>query len=195
MQLIHLKDVNFYEKIIITIKLYYLIRIKKVKPGRKELEFFLDDLGIDVKTYDHGTIVSKEEEEVPKKNPIIGVQTKNLFLKDRKGHYFLIAVEDNAHIDLKTIHNKIGASGRVSFGSNKKLKELLGLTPEDVCIFSALNDMENQVKIVIDKPLIENDFINDYPMSNEATMTIVNKDLLRFVQATGHDPLIVRVSK
>ena len=165
-----------------------------MKAGRNELKAFLDDLGIAVKIHDHEAVFSVGEAEHLKQT-IQGAHTKNLFLKDKKSNYFLVTVEDNAIIDLKTIHGKIGASGRVSFGSAEKLDEFLGLYPGAVSIFGALNDRQGQVQIVIDEPLTNFSHINGHPMSNDATMTIAKDDLIRFVKATGHEPLIVKVSE
>ena len=53
--------------------------------------------------------------------------TKNLFLKDKKDNYFLVTVEEEAEVDLKRIHQMIGAAGRVSFGKPEALMELLGV--------------------------------------------------------------------
>ncbi|UXN06879.1 MULTISPECIES: prolyl-tRNA synthetase associated domain-containing protein [unclassified Bartonella] len=165
-----------------------------MKAGRKELQAFLNDLGIRVKTYDHETVFSVGEAEHLKET-ISGAHSKNLFLKDKKSNYFLITVEDNAIIDLKSIHHKIGASGRVSFGSPEKLDEFLGLYPGAVSIFGAINDKNQQVKIIIDEPLFNQPLINGHPMSNDATMSIGNDDLARFIKATGHELHIIKVSE
>ncbi|UXM96410.1 prolyl-tRNA synthetase associated domain-containing protein [Bartonella sp. HY329] len=145
-------------------------------------------------TYDHEAVFSVGEAE-HLKDTIKGAHTKNLFLKDKKNNYFLITVEDNALIDLKSIHHKIGASGRVSFGSPEKLDEFLGLYPGAVSIFGAINDKNGQVKIIIDEPLFTQPLINGHPMSNDATMTISNQDLKRFIEATDHTLHVIKVSE
>lgn len=145
-------------------------------------------------TYDHETVFSVGEAE-HLKDTIKGAHTKNLFLKDKKSNYFLVTVEDNALIDLKSIHHKIGALGRVSFGSPEKLNEFLGLYPGSVSIFGAINDKNGQVKIIIDEPLFNQPLINGHPMSNDATMTISNHDLERFIEATNHKLHVIKVSE
>ena len=92
---------------------------------RDELVAFLDSLGIAVKTRDHPPVFTVEESKALR-DEIPGGHTKNLFLKDKKGRHFLLTVEEDAVIDLKTVHAKIGASGRVSFGKPEQLMEYLG---------------------------------------------------------------------
>lgn len=125
---------------------------------------------------------------------IAGGHTKNLFLKDKKENYFLLTVEEDAEIDLKQIHHVIGASGRVSFGKPDKLLDYLGVTPGSVTAFGLINDIQGAVKIIFDETLMRHDIINAHPLTNEATTSIARNDLLRFVAASGHEALILKLS-
>ena len=51
-----------------------------------------------------------------------------------------------------------------------------------------------QVKVVLDQALMDHEVINGHPLTNEATTAIAAADLVRFVEATGHDPAILKVS-
>ena len=152
-----------------------------------------DSLGIHTRTVDHPPVFTVAESQ-SLREAIPGGHTKNLFLKDKKGACFLVTLEENAIVDLKTIHTLIGASGRVSFGKPEQLMELLGVTPGSVTVFAAINDTDHQVTIVLDKPLLEHSVINGHPLINDATTSIARDDLLRFLEHTGHTPLIVQVS-
>lgn len=123
-----------------------------------------------------------------------GAHTKNLFVKDKKGKIFLLTVGDNAVVDLKQVHHRIGASGRVSFCKAELLKELLGVIPGSVTVLGVVNDHDHQVQVVLDEVLMQNDIINAHPLTNEATTSISREDLLVFLRATGHEPLIVKLS-
>ena len=159
----------------------------------EELLSLLDELGIRHETHHHEPVFTVEESEhVTAMIP--GGHTKNLFLKDKKGACFLVTLEENAEVNLKTIHTLIGASGRVSFGKPEALMEMLGVTPGSVTIFCAINDPDHKVTIVIDAPLLDNDIINAHPLSNDATTSIRREDLMRFLSHTGHEPLILKVS-
>jgi Ala-tRNA(Pro) deacylase len=116
------------------------------------------------------------------------------FPQGQEGPVFLVTLEENAEVNLKTIHTLIGASGRVSFGKPEALMEKLGVAPGSVTIFSAINDPDHDVTIVIDAPLMEYDIINAHPLINEATTSIGREDLKRFLADTGHEPMILKIS-
>jgi Ala-tRNA(Pro) deacylase len=158
-----------------------------------ELSAFLSELGIETSTRRHPPLFTVADSQALR-GEIAGGHTKNLFLKDKKDNVFLVTVEENATVDLKQIHALIGASGRVSFGKPELLMELLGVVPGAVTVFGLINDTEGRVRVVLDEALMENDTINAHPLTNEATTSISRADLLRFVEATGHRPLILKVS-
>jgi Ala-tRNA(Pro) deacylase len=82
----------------------------------------------------------------------------------------------------------------VSFGKPELLMELLGVVPGSVTVFGLINDTAGRVKLVLDTALMEHEVINAHPLTNEATTSISRKDLIEFIQATGHQPIILKVS-
>jgi Ala-tRNA(Pro) deacylase len=74
------------------------------------------------------------------------------------------------------------------------LMELLGVIPGAVTVFGLINDTGARVKVVLDERLMDNDIINAHPLTNEATTSIRSSDLVRFIKATGHDPVILKVT-
>ena len=159
----------------------------------KDLFRFLDDLGIAHSTKEHAPVFTVAE-SVALRDEIPGGHTKNLFVKDKKDNYFLLTVEEHAAVDLKTVHTVIGAASRVSFGKPEKLMEYLGVIPGAVTAFGVINDANRAVRIVIDAGLMEFDTINAHPLRNDATTSIGTKDLLAFIEATGHEPLVLKVA-
>ena len=161
--------------------------------GRSELLAKLDTLGIRTITADHPPLHTVEESQ-QLRGSIPGAHTKNLFVKDRKDRYFLLVVEETAQVDLKTVHQIIGASGKVSFGRPDMLVELLGVLPGSVTVFGAINDAANQVSVVLDSSLMENAIINAHPLTNTATTSIAREDLLSFLAAVDHSPAILKIT-
>ena len=159
----------------------------------EQLFSLLDELGIKTTTYDHEAVFTVEESSKIKQE-IPGGHTKNLFLKDKKGNFFLIVAEGTASIALNSVHSLIGAKGRVSFGKPEALMELLGVKPGSVTAFAPMNDTQNKVSVIIDKPLLRYDMINCHPLTNEKTTTISQSDLLAFLDHINHTPRIVQVS-
>jgi Ala-tRNA(Pro) deacylase len=158
-----------------------------------ELFAFLADLGISVSTVRHPPLYTVADSQ-SLRGEISGGHTKNLFLKDKKDNFFLVSVGEDAVVDLKQIHQIIGAAGRVSFGKPEMLMELLGVTPGAVTVFGLINDIAGRVKVVLDKALMDHAVINAHPLTNEATTSVAAADLIRFVEATGHDAAILKVS-
>ena len=161
--------------------------------SREELFSFLEGLGIATRTYEHPPLFTVQDSQALR-GQIPGGHTKNLFLKDKKDNFFLLTVGEEEAVDLKQIHHRIGAAGRVSFGRPEMLMELLGVAPGAVTIFGLLNDTGHRVRPFLDAALMENETINAHPLTNEATTSIARADLLRFIAATGHEAPILKLS-
>ena len=72
-------------------------------PAKTQDELFacLDSLGIKHSTQRHEPVFTVSESQ-SLRDQIPGGHTKNLFLKDKKGAYFLVTLEENAVVDLKS---------------------------------------------------------------------------------------------
>jgi Ala-tRNA(Pro) deacylase len=158
----------------------------------QELLDRLADLGIEAETVEHEPVFTVAESR-PVKARIPGAHSKNLFVKDKKGRLFLITAKDETPIDLKRVHEAIGASGRVSFGSADQLRAALGVEPGSVTPFAAVNDSEGEVTVILDANLMEHQRVNFHPLINSMTTGVHRDDLLRFLRATGHEPRILRL--
>ncbi len=164
-------------------------------PPKTPDEFFafLDSLGISHTTRRHAPVFTVAE-SVSLRDEIPGGHTKNLFVKDKKDRFFVLTVEENATVDLKTVHKVIGAASRVSFGNPEKMMEYLGVVPGSVTVFGAINDNGSNVTFVLDEDLMRHEIINGHPLVNDATTSVAREELLRFLEATGHTPLILKVT-
>lgn len=162
--------------------------------NRDDLLAYLAGLGIETTTVTHPPLYTVADSQALR-GEIPGAHTKNLFLRDRKDRLFLLTVGEDAEIDLKQVHAVIGASGKVSFGKPEHLMQRLGVLPGAVTAFGIVNDTEGAVTIVFDEALMENAVINAHPLVNDATTSIARDDLLRFVRSTGHEPLILKLSR
>jgi Ala-tRNA(Pro) deacylase len=160
----------------------------------KELLDHLQNLGVEVTTVEHPPLFTVADSQ-GLRGEIPGGHTKNLFLKDKKDNFFLVTVEEDAVVDLKSIHQVIGAASRVSFGKPEKLLEYLGVIPGSVTVFGAINDRDHNVQVIIDADLMKYDVINGHPLTNEATTSIQREDLITFLKSTGHEPRILAVSE
>jgi Ala-tRNA(Pro) deacylase len=121
---------------------------------------------------------------------IPGGHTKNLFVKDKKGRLFLLVLGEETVIDLKRVHEKIGARGRVSFGSAELLEEVWGVKPGAVTPFGAINDKDGRVSVVLDEAMMRHERLNFHPLVNTRTTGLASADLVKFLRATGHEPVV-----
>src|SRR5687768_9707219 len=160
--------------------------------SRADLLAYLDRLGIATVTFDHPPLFTVEQSRALR-GAIPGGHTKNLFLKDKKDAVFLVVAEEDAEIDMKRLHDRIG-SARLSFGRPELLADLLGVIPGAVTPFGVINDMTGRVAVILDEPLMRHERLNFHPLDNAATTTIGRDDLLAFLRATGHEPRILAVS-
>lgn len=150
----------------------------------------LDELRIAHETLRHPPLFTVEQSQALR-GSIPGGHVKNLFVKDKKSRFFLVTAREDARIDLKRLHEAIGGSGRVSFGSAEQLRELLGVEPGSVTPVAVMNDTGARVTLVLDADLLRETRINVHPLVNTMTTGLARDDLITFVRACGHEPLVI----
>ncbi len=159
----------------------------------EDLLAFLDSLAIPTTTLEHPPLHTVEDLQTLR-GDIPGGHVKNLFVKDKKGRLFLLVLEEDAAIDLKRVHEKIGGQGRVSFGSAELLEEIWGVRPGAVTPFGAINDKEGRVTVVLDAAMMRHERLNFHPLINTRTTGLASADIVKFLKATGHEPLVVALA-
>ncbi len=159
-----------------------------------DLFAFLDRLGIARTTVTHPAVFTVEEAR-RLRGELVGGHTKNLFLKDKKDAVFLVVAPEDAAIELKSLHRRLDAGGRFSFGSAALMRALIGVEPGSVTPFAAINDTERRVSVVLDTRMMEEAVLNFHPLTNTMTTSIASADLVKFLEATGHGPRIVSVAE
>lgn len=155
----------------------------------RELFALLDSLGIAHTTHAHAPVFTVAEAQALR-GSLPGGHTKNLFLKDKKGGLWLVVAREELAIDLKALSQKLGAP-RFSFGAADLLVATLGVAPGSVTPFAVMNDIQAKVRVVLDEGMLALDPLNFHPLRNDATTAIAPAELLRFLRATGHEPIIL----
>jgi Ala-tRNA(Pro) deacylase len=158
-----------------------------------QLFAFLDGLGIVHATVTHPPLFTVEQSQALR-GKIPGGHTKNLFLKDKKDALFLVTALEDAPIELKSLHRRLGAGGRFSFGSADLMRVALGVEPGAVTPLGAINDTERRVTVVLDQALMAHATINCHPLVNTMTTSLSREDLVKFLEATGHPPRILPIA-
>jgi Ala-tRNA(Pro) deacylase len=152
----------------------------------------LAELGIATTTVEHAPMFTVEQ-SAALRTSLPGAHTKNLFLTDQDGRMVLVVAKDDRRVDLKALAKRLSA-GRFSFGKAELLEAVLGVPPGSVTPFALINPSAAGVTVVVDKALMDFAEINCHPLENTATTCLATADLLRFIKACGHEPLIVPLS-
>jgi Ala-tRNA(Pro) deacylase len=156
---------------------------------KHEILALLAEQEIDHRTSLHPPVFTVEQAQAHTHH-LPGGHCKNLFLKDKKGRLWLVTCLDDRQVDLNRLSKLLGAA-RFSFGRAELLQQVLGVSPGSVTPLAIVNDADRQVTHVLDTKLMAHELVNCHPLENDATTTLASADLLRFIRATGHEPVLV----
>ena len=129
----------------------------------------LDKLHIEYETFEHPPIHRVGDDaflgvELP------GLQTKNLFLIDKKSKkFYLVSMAQDSKMNLKEFGNILGGM-RFSFAKPQDLKRLLNVEPGSVSILGKIYDVNNEVEVVIDDKILNAESVAFHPNLNTATL-------------------------
>jgi Ala-tRNA(Pro) deacylase len=151
----------------------------------------LQALNIPYDVVEHPAVFTVEESRAVD-GDIPGAHTKNLFLKDAGGRFWLVTVPAALRADLKALPAVMGAK-RVSFGKGEDMERLIGVTPGSVTPLGAIADADGAVTIVLDAALAAAERVNCHPLRNTATLGLSGADLVRALTHWGHPPVIIDV--
>jgi Ala-tRNA(Pro) deacylase len=149
----------------------------------------LQTLGVRWTLNEHEAVFTVEE-SARLHAEIAGLHTKNLFLKDAGGQYWIVTAPHDASVDLKALPAVIG-SKKVSFGKAEDMERLLGVSPGAVTPLAAINDGDGAVCVVLDERLAGDEVVNVHPLRNTATLGLSGTDLVLFLTDVGHPPQVV----
>ncbi|MEL7188203.1 MAG: prolyl-tRNA synthetase associated domain-containing protein [Pseudomonadota bacterium] len=153
----------------------------------------LDASGIVYAVHEHEAVFTVEESRAIKTD-IECLHTKNLFLKDAGGAFYLLTVPADARIDLKRVHPLLGCR-RLSFGKAEAMEELIGVTPGSVTPLTMVNAQPGAITLVLDQTLAVEEPVGVHPLRNTATMTLKGTDILAAAKGWGHEPRVAELPK
>ena len=163
-----------------------------IMPG-SEIDDFLAAHGVSFKRFEHPPVFTCDEAYRLVPAEAAGVQTKNLFVRDKKGRrHWLLVTSCAKAVDLKGVAALIGAD-TLSLGSPERLMTYLGVTPGAVTILALVNDPSHQVELLVDDDVWTAGPIRAHPLVNTATLSLEHDAIEQFLRATGHAPRIITV--
>ena len=161
------------------------------EPVERACYDLLDSLGISYDRVDHDAAFTIEACESV--DEVLGtVICKNLFLCNRqKTQFYLLLIEGEKVFKTKYLSAQLGCS-RLSFASPEDMERLLGVTPGSATVLSLMNDKDQAVQLVIDRPVTAQPYLGCHPCKNTSSLRIATADILqRFLPAVHHVPVYV----
>lgn len=163
--------------------------------GREDKEMatyeLLDKLAIPYERIDHEPAATIDDcQEIDK---ALGVaMCKNLFLcNSQKTKFYLLMMPGEKRFDTKELSKQLGTA-RLSFAKAEYMEKFLGITPGAVSVMGLMNDYENKVQLLVDKDIVDEDFICCHPCVNTTSMKMKKEDIIgKFLAAIKHDYLVV----
>ena len=162
-----------------------------MRRGEAGLLADLAALAIPFAAHEHAAVFTVEESHKIDAD-IPGAHTKNLFLKDAGGAFWLVTVPAEARVDLKALPGAIGCK-RVSFGKPDAMDRLLGIAPGSVTPLAMIHAAPGSVTAVLDEGLAAAARINVHPLRNTGTLGLAGADVLRLLRHWGHEPLVAAI--
>ena len=132
----------------------------------------LKHLKIDYESFDHPALFSVSDREKHGVN-IPGLDTKNLFLYDRKTHHMvLVCMRGEIRMKISELQKHLGLK-KLSFGSEELLMDVLGVQPGTVSVLCLLEKKPNLI-LVLDEAFKSAEQIGFHPPGDN-TKTLVFK--------------------
>lgn len=117
---------------------------------------------------------------------------KNLFLCNRqKTMFYLLLMQGDKVFKTKYLSAQLGCA-RLSFGDEEDMHNFLEVKPGSTSVLGLMNDQENRVQLVIDKPLLKEKYFGCHPCKNTSTLRFTTDDLMnKVIPALHHEPIFV----
>lgn len=151
----------------------------------------LDALGIPFLRVDHEITPSIEACECVDEFLDTKICKNLLLCNTQKTAFYLLMMPGQKKYKTKDLSKQIGSS-RLSFADPCFMEEFLDITPGSLSVLGLMNDKSCRVRLLIDKEVLEGEYIGCHPCINTASLKIKTSDLLeKFIPSTGHDYTVV----
>lgn len=161
----------------------------------KEIRVYdlLDKLKIPYEGVDHDVAATIEDCAIV--DEALGIEMcKNLFLRNQqKTTFFLLLMPGDKKFVTKDLSKQLNIS-RLSFAEPEYMEKYLDITPGSVSVLGLMNDRDWYVDLLIDKDLLDNEYIGCHPCMNTSSLKIKTQDILKkFLKHTGHRHRVVKL--
>jgi hypothetical protein len=154
----------------------------------------LAGFGLEYSVYSHTPCTTAEElvTNVPLASPK-ETHTKNLLFKDKKHGLFLVTHATASTFNTKQLGDLLNLQGKVNMrlADEALLDKLLQVKPGAVGPLCIVNDSSKEVTLVLDKALMDYDYIHSHPLQNNASVKISPAVLKEYLSKAGVEPVVV----
>jgi len=161
----------------------------------KEIRVYdlLDRLGIAFERVDHEEAMTMEA-CVAIDAVLETAMCKNLMLCNRQCTDFYILLTPGEKKFKTSILSKQIGSSRLSFADGQYMEAFLDITPGSLSVLGLMNDKDNRVQLLIDKDVLQGEYIGVHPCVNTASLKLKTADLIeKIIPAMGHTPTYVEL--
>ena len=163
--------------------------------GRLEKEVrvydLLDALGVSYQRIDHEAAMTMEACAAIDE-ALEATICKNLLLCNRQcTEFYLLMLPGDKPFKTSILSKQIGSS-RLSFAGAEYMEQFLDITPGSLSVLGLMNDSENRVTLLMDRDVLEGEFIGCHPCINTSSLRLKTADLMeKIIPAMGHPVTMV----
>lgn len=137
---------------------------------------FLDTLSIEYYRVDHEAAMTMEDCEAIDK-VLLASTCKNLFLCNRQQtDFYLLLMPANKSFKTKDLSAQLGVA-RLSFASAEYMEKFLDITPGAVSVMGSINDRDKNVRLLIDKDILADEYFGCHPCVNTTSIKFKTQEL------------------
>mmetsp|Transcript_11916 Transcript_11916/g.28539 ORF Transcript_11916/g.28539 Transcript_11916/m.28539 type:complete len:711 (+) Transcript_11916:317-2449(+) len=154
----------------------------------------LNEFGLKHEVYSHVACTTADELVA---NVPLGsdkeTHTKNLFFKDKKHGMFLVTHATSTTFNTKQLGALLKLEGKVNMrlADATLLDKHMKAKPGHVGPLCIVNDESKEVKLILDKALMDYEVIHSHPAQNDASVKLAPSVLQEFMTKAGVEPVIV----
>lgn len=153
--------------------------------GDLNLYKILQELNIIFDYYEHPPVPTVKEAAIYWKD-LDATHCKNLFFRNHKGNrHYLVILEFNRALEIHELEKRL-KQGKLTFASDQRLKDYLGLTPGSVSPFGLVNNSKHEVHVFIDANLKTAEKLSFHPNINTASLVVSQSDFEKFMNWSGN---------
>lgn len=159
-------------------------------PQEEKIYDALDALGISFERVDHEHADTMEDCRLIES--VLGAPIcKNLFLCNRQQtDFYVLMMQGDKPFKTKYLSAQLCCS-RLSFADAEHMEKYLQTIPGSVSALELIFDTEKKLTLVIDSPLLDDEYISGHPGISTSTLKLKRDDMLRYIRFSGHEPVII----